>query len=67
LAKPKNIGMPTRNTMVVPCMVNRRLKVVGGRKVLLGTASWMRISDASKPAIRKNTRADEMYITPSFL
>jgi len=32
VAKPKEIGMPTKKTIVVPCMVNMRLKTWGETK-----------------------------------
>ena len=64
---PMMIGMPTRNTIVVPCIVNRRLKTCGDNTVLFGTASWSRISDASKPATKKKNSPEPMYMTPSRL
>ncbi len=35
--------MPTKKTIVVPCIVNSRLKTCGDTKSLWGTASWMRM------------------------
>ena len=59
--------MPTKNTIVVPCMVKSWLNTWGETKRLLGMASWMRISIASTPAIRRKMRAYPMYISPIFL
>ena len=36
--------------MVVPCMVNSRLKICGETKSLLRTANWIRMIVASMPA-----------------
>ena len=65
--KPASMGMPTRNTMVVPCMVNIWLKPCGVRKSFNGLMSCRRIAVASRPATTKNTSPARMYITPSFL
>ncbi len=53
--------------MVVPCMVNSRLKVSGPTTWLFANASCSRITDAITPAISKNIRAVTMYISPSRL
>ena len=45
--------MATKKIMVVPCMVNRRLKTWGETKSLCGRISWMRIIVASIPPINK--------------
>ena len=65
--KPVMMGMPTMKTMVVPCMVKRRLKVSGTIASFSAKKSWYRIRDASIPAIRKKMIPQLMYITPSFL
>ena len=59
--------MPTKNTIVVPCIVNSRLNVNGDTKSLCGLMSWIRIIRASAPATSRNTRAYAMYKMPSFL
>ena len=46
--------MPTKKTMVVPCIVIRRLKTCGETKSLWGTASWNRMSAASRPPTARN-------------
>ena len=53
--------MATKKTMVVPCMVNMRLKTCGETKSLCGCISWMRMMMASTPATtRKNRRIDDV-------
>ena len=59
--------MPTRKTIVVPCMVNSRLNVAGLTNVLWGKKSWARISRASIPATTRKISPYPMYIMPSFL
>ncbi len=61
------MGIPTRNTMVVPCMVNSWLYVSAVTKWFSGRDSCMRISRASMPPTRKKTSAVRPYITPIFL
>src|SRR6266404_774393 len=61
------MGIPTRNTMVVPCMVKSRLKVAGGTTWGPDQASCKRIADASRPATTRNTRPLITYMTPSRL
>src|SRR5215472_13705118 len=61
------MGMPKRNTMVVPCMVKSRLKVSGGTMCRPGHASWRRIRVASNPATTTNISAVTTYMMPSRL
>src|SRR6185369_8580988 len=61
--KATESGISARNTMVVPCMVNRALKVRASMKVLLGVASWTRMSTASMPPSRKKKNAVTKYRT----
>src|SRR5262245_46566170 len=61
------MGMPTRNTIVVPCTVNRRLNTCGETTVFSATASCHRIMPASRPAIRKKTRPATTYMIPRRL
>src|SRR5437016_733053 len=56
-----------RNTMVVPCIVNRVLYCDAVSSVPFGPASWRRISSASTPPITKKTRAVAPYMIPIFL
>ena len=46
--------MPTKKTIVVPCIVNSRLKTCGETKSLCGAINWMRIAAASSPPTRKH-------------
>ena len=50
-------GMIARKIMVVPCIVNSSLYRSGDRKVFSGLPSWIRISSASMPPIRKKMKA----------
>ena len=54
------IGIPTRKTMVVPCMVKSRLKTCGETAPIFGAASCNRITEANKSGDDKEdqTRAD---------
>src|SRR5215813_8803092 len=61
------MGMPTRNTMVVPCMVKSRLKVSGGTMCRPGHASCSRIMLASMPAMTKKSRPAVTYMIPRRL
>src|SRR5262245_10925903 len=61
------MGMPTKNTIVVPCMVKMRLNTCGETKWFSGTASWMRMIVASVPATRKKTNPEAMYMSPRRL
>src|SRR5262245_29914362 len=61
------MGMPTRKTMVVPCMVKRRLKVSGGTMCRPGHASWRRIMLASMPAMTRKSRPTVTYMIPRRL
>ena len=49
--------MTTKKIMVVPCMVNMRLKTCGETKSLCGCISWMRMMSASTPPITRNSSA----------
>ena len=59
--------MPTKNTIVVPCMVKRRLKTCGDSTVLSGKASCKRIKVASRPATSRKTRPTPTYMIPRRL
>src|SRR5215813_5243736 len=61
------MGMPNRNTMVVPCMVKSRLKVSGGTMCRPGHASCRRIMVASNPATTTKISAVRTYMMPSRL
>src|SRR5262249_9092990 len=61
------MGMPNRNTMVVPCMVKSRLKVSGGTMCRPDHASCSRIKVASKPATTTNISAVRTYMMPRRL
>src|SRR6266852_2073817 len=61
------MGIPTRNTMVVPCMVKSRLKVPGGTIWRPDETSCSRIADASRPAMIRNTNPLITYMIPSRL
>src|SRR6266436_6871309 len=61
------MGIPTRNSMVVPCMVKSRLNVPGGTTWRPDEASCKRIADASRPATTRNTSPLITYMTPSRL
>jgi hypothetical protein len=50
-------GITTRNTMVVPCMVNSWLYSSALSTAPLGVASWPRISRASTPPTMKKAKA----------
>ena len=54
----------TRKIIVVPCRVMISLYFSGGRKVLSGAPSWIRISSASMPPITKKTRTVARYMIP---
>ena len=53
--------------MVVPCMVKTASYAPGSRKVLRGTASWTRISSASRPPSTKKTAAGQQVQDPDVL
>ena len=57
-------GMIARKIMVVACIVNISLYCCAERKLLFGTASWMRMNRASSPPTRKKNRADIPYRKP---
>src|SRR5215470_14207484 len=59
--------MPTRNTMVVPCIVKNRLNVSGGTTWRPDHASWRRIIEASRPAITRKTSPVATYMIPRRL
>ena len=54
---PTAIGMPTRNTIVVPCIVNIWLYCPAVSTVPFGWKSWRRISSASTPPSTRKTSA----------
>ena len=53
--------------MVVPCIVNNRLKVSGPTIWLFGNINCSRMTPAIVPEIRKNTKAVATYIKPRRL
>src|SRR5690242_2910649 len=59
--------MPTRKTIVVPCTVNKRLKLCGETWVFAAMASCQGMTPASRPAIRKNARPATTYMIPRRL
>ena len=59
--------MPTRKTMVVPCIVNSRLNSSGMRMPWPGQASCQRIIAASSPPMIMKISPDVTYMMPSFL
>ena len=60
-------GMAKRNIITEPWTVKTWLYVSAERKVLPGTASWMRMSSASTPPKSKNRNAVEIYHRPTFV
>ena len=50
--------------MVMPCIVYTWLYTSADRTLLLGVASWMRISSASMPPRRKKMNAPTPYMMP---
>src|SRR4029453_8833220 len=61
------MGIPTRKTIVVPCMVNSRLNVAGGTRCRPGHASCSRIAEASRPATTRKMMPVATYMIPSRL
>src|SRR5262245_27118815 len=59
--------MPSRKTIVVPCIVNSWLYAPADRNVPFGRASWMRMSSASMPPATKNAIAVVPYMMAIFL
>ena len=49
--------MATKKIIVVPCIVNIRLKTCGDTKSLCGYISWMRMISASMPAMTRKISA----------
>ena len=64
---PIRIGMPTKKTIVVPCIVNSWLNVSWPRTSLRGKNSCQRISSASMPPITRKTMLIRTYMMPIFL
>ncbi len=64
MKKATAMGMATRNTMVVPCMVNISLYVSGEMNAFSGRMSWMRMSSASKPPTNRKKKEVRKYMTP---
>ena len=54
---PIRIGMPTKKTIVVPCIVKSRLNACGDTIVRFGYASCIRMIVASRPPITRKTSA----------
>ena len=61
------MGMTTRKTIVVPCIVYTWLYMSALSSVPFGAHSWSRMSRASKPPISRNTSAVAPYMMPIFL
>jgi hypothetical protein len=57
---PIRIGIPMKNTIVVPCIVNNWLNTSGARKSLRGEISCHRIRTASTPPTIRKTRLIRM-------
>ena len=57
MAKPNKSGIATKKIIVVPCIVNSRLKTCGETKVWCGAISWSRMIAASMPPMTRNTSA----------
>ena len=49
--------MTTKKIIVVPCIVNIRLKTCGETKLLCACINWMRMINASMPANTRKHRA----------
>ena len=64
---PMRIGIPTKNTIVVPWIVNIWLNTSGPTMLLRGWKSCQRIKSASPPAITRKTTAIRTYMMPIFL
>ena len=60
------MGMAAKKIIVVPCMVNSRLKVSGETKWLFATASCARMIEASIPPITRKMMPYPKYISPAF-
>jgi hypothetical protein len=60
LANPKSTGIAKKKIIVVPCIVNSRLKTCGDTKSLCGYINWIRIRSASTPATTRNRNARKM-------
>src|SRR6476646_1255619 len=61
------IGITTRNTIVVPCIVKSWLYRSALSNLPFGVASCSRIKRASQPPITKKNSADAPYMMPIFL
>ena len=61
------IGITTRKTIVVPCIVKTWLYRSALSSLPSGAASCMRISSASMPPMRKKNSAVAPYMMPIFL
>src|SRR6478609_142702 len=57
-------GTTNRKIIVVPCIVNSSLYVLGSRRVLSAWLSCRRISSASTPPSMKKTKVRTMYMIP---
>src|SRR6266404_7168087 len=59
--------MATKKIIVVPCIVNMRLKTSGDTKSLCAVTSCTRMTVASMPPITRHASAYTMYMMPSRL
>lgn len=59
--------MPTKNTIVVPCIVNNWLNWSGPTMALPGDTNCTRMASASMPPTIMNTIASTTYMTPIVL
>src|SRR6478609_529506 len=57
-------GTTNRKIIVVPCIVNSSLYVLGSRRVLSAWLSCRRMSSASTPPSMKKTKVRTMYMIP---
>ena len=56
--------MAKKKIIVVPCIVNIRLKTCGDMKSLCGYINWMRMISASIPASARKSSAEMTYMIP---
>src|SRR5262245_39670453 len=61
------MGITNRKTIVTPCIVKSWLYWSAFSRCWSGRASWLRISSASSPPIRKKANAETPYMIPIFL
>src|SRR5688572_25592357 len=67
IEKASKMGTAKRNIITEPCRVKIWLYRSADRKVLPGSASWMRIRSASTPPNRKKKNAAAVYQRPTIV